>query len=80
MIDWHPVRAFLDPAHIELGQGASDFGARELAGLAHQDDDRAIKVLQALERHPLVGEQALEIVQRPGPPIDRLVGFGHGGD
>lgn len=65
MIDLGPVRAFLEPAHLELGERAAEFGASELAGLAYQEDDRAARrsardICAALGRHGFlapIGEQ-----------------------
>lgn len=39
MIDLHPVRAFLDPRHLELGEGLGRYAASEFAEHAHRDDD-----------------------------------------
>ncbi len=39
MIDFSPVRAFLETAHLDLGERVVEYGARELAAFAHNDDD-----------------------------------------
>ncbi len=39
MIDFHPVRAFLEPGHLELGEGLGRYAAAEFAEHAHRDDD-----------------------------------------
>ena len=43
MIDFHPVRAFLEPAHLELAEGIGAYAAAEFSGHAHHDDDDVVR-------------------------------------
>ena len=43
MIDLHPVRAFLEAAHIELAEGLGEYASAEFAAYAHQDEDDVVR-------------------------------------
>ena len=43
MIDFTPVRAFLEPSHLDLATRVSEFGARHLTNHAFDHDDGAAR-------------------------------------
>ena len=52
--DLHPIRAFLDPKHLDFGKRVADFAAQEIATLPAPADDAAARI------------QAKEILERLG--------------